>query len=212
MITENSEILEEYNTAHNTLVDIHEHIPVLYEYALKSTSIIECGVRSCVSTWAFIRGLENQPMNPNEPKLLIGIDLDIPIKLEKIRKLATECNVFYRFWCGNDLKYTDNLNVDLIFIDTWHVYGHLKRELNKFALLAKKWIILHDTEIDGVNGESIRCRCNIEEQAKENNYSVEEIQKGLWPAVEEFISQNPNWVIEKHYKNCNGLTILKKIN
>ena len=40
---------------------------------------------------------------------------------------------------------------------------------------------------------------------------VEEIEKGLWPAVEEFLENNDNWELEKKYENCNGLTILKRI-
>ena len=38
----------------------------------------------------------------------------------------------------------------------------------------------------------------------------EEIEKGLWPAVEEFLENNTNWKLYKKFTHNNGLTILKK--
>jgi hypothetical protein len=35
-----------------------------------------------------------------------------------------------------------NEAVDMVFIDTFHVYGQLKRELEKFSKLAKYYFIL----------------------------------------------------------------------
>ena len=51
----------------------------------------------------------------------------------------------------------------------------------------------------------------IEEQSKISGYSVQEIEKGLWPAVEEFLKSSSEWILEKRYTNCNGLTILRKV-
>ena len=39
--------------------------------------------------------------------------------------------------------------VGLVFIDTLHVYGQLKRELAKFAPVARTFIVLHDTTTVG---------------------------------------------------------------
>ena len=41
---------------------------------------------------------------------------------------------------------------------------------------------------------------------------VQEILKGLWPAVDEFLQNNPNWILHERFTNNNGLTILKRIN
>jgi hypothetical protein len=41
----------------NTPSDINEHIPTLYEYSKTCESVLELGVRSGVSTFAFIKGL-----------------------------------------------------------------------------------------------------------------------------------------------------------
>jgi hypothetical protein len=53
-----------------------------------------------------------------------------------------------------DYKWINNLQLelqekfDLTFIDTWHIYGQLKRELAKFAPITNKYIIMHDTTVD----------------------------------------------------------------
>ena len=112
----------------------------------------------------------------------------------------------------NYLEINLNRNYDLIFIDTWHVYGQLKRELDKFSQYSKKYIIMHDTTLDGEFGESLRYKMNTEEQSKYSGFPIEEIEKGLWPAIDEFLKDNDYWELEKKYENCNGLTILKKIN
>jgi hypothetical protein len=57
------------------------------------------------------------------------------------------------------------VDTDLLFIDTWHVYGHLKRELAYWHSYAKKFIILHDTTVDEIYGETIRMRQNPVEQS-----------------------------------------------
>ena len=38
--------------------------------------------------------------------------------------------------------------VDLLFIDTFHVYGQLKRELARFEGQVRRYIAMHDTEVD----------------------------------------------------------------
>ena len=35
---------------------------------------------------------------------------------------------------------------------------------------------------------------------------------GLWPAIEEFLCHNRNWVIWEKNPNNNGLTVLKRLN
>jgi hypothetical protein len=100
---------------------------------------------------------------------------------------------------------------DMLFIDTWHVYGHLKRELSRWNSSVSKWIIMHDTTVDAIEGETIRCGYDAESQSKEHGYPIEEIKKGLWPAIVEFLEDHSEWVIEHRYTNNNGLTILKRV-
>jgi hypothetical protein len=111
-----------------------------------------------------------------------------------------------------DVDLTD-ITVDMTFIDTWHVYGQLKRELKKYAPHTLKYIIMHDTTVDEWQGETIRCGLNPIKQSEETGIPVEEILKGLWPAVDEFLAENKDeWVLHKRYTNNNGLTILKRVN
>jgi len=77
-------------------------------------------------------------------------------------------------------------------------------------MCVKKYILLHDTTVDEYIGETIRGGHNAETQSKSSGIPVLEINMGLWPAVVEFLSNHPEWAIEKRYTNNNGLTILKR--
>jgi hypothetical protein len=70
---------------------------------------------------------------------------------------------------------------------------------------------MHDTTVDEILGETIRRGWNADEQSLVTGFPVEEINRGLWPAVEEFLRDNKNWVIKERYTNNNGLTILEKV-
>lgn len=196
-----------YETAKNTPSDINEHVNTLYDYATTSESILECGVRSGVSTWGFAYGLLN---NNSHNKKLVSCDLSKDISFE-MREIILKEVLDFTFWIGNDLHYPDDEKFDIIFIDTWHIYGQLKRELAKFAPMCNKWIIMHDTTVDEIYGETIRCCMNAHQQSIETGFPLEEINRGLWPAVEEFLNEHPEYVLEHRYTHCNGLTILKRI-
>jgi hypothetical protein len=64
--------------------------------------------------------------------------------------------------------------------------------------------------VDAVFGETIRCELNAQKQSIESGYPIEEITRGLWPAVQEFLEDHPEWKLEKRYENNNGLTILAR--
>jgi hypothetical protein len=186
--------------------DINEHMQTLYEYAKKSETIFETGVRGVVSSWALLKGLHEN--SSNEKKIFLN-DIE-KCDIEEIEYLAKNLDICFKYEWINNLDIKINEKYDLVFIDTWHVYGQLIRELHKFSQICNKFIILHDTTVDGEVGESVRNNWDIQEQAKETGYTVEEIYKGLWPAVEDFLNSNNEWVLEKRYTNCNGLTILKR--
>lgn len=201
-----------YKIRCSTWSDIYEHLPTLSSYAEKCDSVAEFGMRSVVSTWALLHGLtrDNIIANKSRNKRLISVDLDYSPGIEEIKKVSNSLNVDFCFIMGNDIKiYMDE--VDMLFIDTWHIYGHLKRELETWHSKVKKYILLHDTTVDAIYGESIRNGWDPIKQSKESGYPVEEITKGLWPAVEEFLIAHPEWKLEKRYTNNNGLTVLSRI-
>ena len=185
--------------------DINEHLPTLYDYTKKCDSVVECGVRDIVSSYAFGAGLLG---NPNNSYTLID-----PYKSNQIDGFIQLCNnegVNAMFVGQSDIT-CPLVETDLLFIDTWHVYGHLKRELAYWHSSVKKYIIMHDTTVDEWQGETIRNGWNPQEQSIHHGIPVNEITKGLWPAIEEFLVEHLEWKIEKRFTNNNGLTILTRI-
>lgn len=188
--------------------DINEHLPTLTYYAEKCDSVLELGIRGCISSWAFLEGLNNNKNSCQKRMFLCDIT---PCNIVNFTDHAKKLNIDVNYQFINDLELNLKETFDITFIDTWHIYGQLIRELNKFHSITNKYMILHDTEVDKYSGESIRCNSNIEEQSLDSGYPVHEIKCGLEKAINEFLLNNPNWIIEKRYTNNNGLTILKKI-
>jgi len=202
-----------YKELCNTTSDINEHLPTLFHYASKCKSVIELGVRGCVSTYAFLYGLNNN--NTNTKKLLLN-DIN-PCNISDIIELTNDLGVDLKYEWISDLEMNINENYDLTFIDTLHVYGQLKRELTKYSKITNKYIIMHDTTVDEFYGEIIRIFPNQEWYMNEaqhiskiTNIPENELLIGLWPAVEEFLNDNPEWSICDRFTNNNGLTILQK--
>jgi hypothetical protein len=198
-------IQKNYYLECNTPSDINEHLPTLYDYAKECNHITECGVRGVVSSWAFAYGLLGR-----SPVKLIQVD---PGTNQKVVSFGETCNnngIPCTFYNESDLTCPIE-TTDLLFIDTWHVYAQLKRELARWNEHVNKYIILHDTTVDEWQGETIRVGWNAGEQSKQFGFPVQEINMGLWPAVVEFLGAHPEWVLEKRYTNNNGLTILKRV-
>jgi hypothetical protein len=192
--------------------DINEHLPTLYKYATECETAIELGVRGCVSSWAIVCGLIHN--NSYKKKLLMN-DIE-PCNVQELFEVSRGIVEIEAQW-KNDLEVEVSHNYDMVFIDTWHVYGQLKRELDKYSKITNKYIIMHDTEIDGIRGESYRYGWtdiehynNTREQSKVTGIPVEEITRGLLPAIDDFLEANQDWMMIAQYKNNNGLTVLKR--
>jgi hypothetical protein len=202
-------IYNHYDYLCKTTGDINEHLPTLAQYASECETVAEFGVRGCVSSWAFCVGLLK---NSSSKKSLFMNDIE-QCDVSVLKSIVGDAGIHAEHAWINDLELdTGDKRFDLVFIDTWHVYAQLKRELAKYAPIANKYIIMHDTEIDGIYGETIRNGWNAQEQSRETGFPVEEINKGLMPAVNEFLASNNNWTLHKHYTNNNGLTVLKRTN
>ena len=191
----------------NTISDINEHLPTLSQYASECESVFETGVRGCVSSWAFVNGLLN---NNSSKKQLFMNDIN-PCDISELLSVTKNVPIQIGYQWINNLQLNFSQNVDLTFIDTWHIYGQLKRELDKFAPITNKYIIMHDTTVDEWYGETIRMGWNVEEQSIQSGFPIEEINKGLWPAIQEFLDSNLDWVLHERFRNNNGLTILRRI-
>ena len=192
----------------NHNIDIYEHLPTLYKYASECESIFETGVRGVISSWSFAYGLLN---NGKERKQLFMNDISKCNNMELLEKTKnTTLKIDYE-WINN-LELKVKQNYDIVFIDTWHIYGQLKRELANLSKFTNKYIIMHDTTVDEIYGETIRNGWNAEQQSIDSGFPIEEIKCGLWKAIEEFLVDNSEWKIKERYYNNNGLTILEKIN
>lgn len=192
--------------------DINEHLPTLYKYAKQCNSVFETGVRGVVSSWALLFGLLAN--NTTETKKFLMNDIE-NCDVAEITNAAKGLNIDISFKVENNLLMEFDQNYDLTFIDTYHVYPQLIRELNKFSQVTNKYIIMHDTTIDEYYGEVIRS-CNgynynvVQEHSQKTGYTPEDLVKGLRPAIEEFLLNNPNWQIKEVFTNNNGLTVLEK--
>ena len=178
--------------------DINEHLDTLHTYSSKCNHVTEMGVRGVLSTYALLYG--------NPSKGLVSYDIVHPEHyggtLKLVEELAKEYNIPYEFKIGDSLT-LDIDPTDLLFIDTWHTYDQLISELNLHSGMVSKYIILHDTTTYAHNGEPL---------TSENTFVGEvDLSKGLWDAVEEFLSNTDEWEVEKRYTNNNGLTILRRV-
>jgi hypothetical protein len=163
--------------------DIWEHLPTLKKYSQECTEITEFGVRGGDSTWALLVG---------QPGKLTSYDIR-DCTIQGLKELASENGTNFKFIVGDTLK-IEIEETDLLFIDTLHNYTQLSQELKLHGNKAKKYIIMHDTTSFEWNGESY----------------IGKKERGIWPAISEFLEQNPHWSIKERFTNNNGLTIISR--
>lgn len=161
--------------------DIALHFPRLAELAKECDSLVELGVRGCESTKVFIENVQ---------KRLLSVDI-VKCDVKAVREVAKEREVEFTFLQCDSRSLRLREVVDGLFIDTFHSYNVLTRELELHAPLTQKWIAMHDTYLFGDEGE-------------------DGTTPGLWQAVQDFLDRSPEWKLQEHYDDCNGLTILRR--
>lgn len=201
-------IEDQYRQKCSTPSDIHEHLPTLRRYAMECETVAECGVRAIVSTWALLSGLI---ASPHSNRRLLCVDIEPVPKIAGVAEMARAAGVQLEFQQIDSVRADLKDGVDMLFIDTWHVYGHLRRELAAHHTKVRRYIAMHDTTVDKENGESLRMHHNIAEVSAAAGYSIEDVTNGLGRAVSEFLADHPEWVIDIVYNNNNGLTILRRV-
>lgn len=163
--------------------DICQHLPTLLNYARGMNTVIELGVRSIVSTWAFLLA---------RPEWLISLDIVHPAlykehdpvggDLEVVSNEASRLGVHFRFILGDSI--TAKLpECDLMFFDTLHTFDQLSAELKAHSNNVKKYMMFHDTF----------------------TFATE-----LIPAIRNFMQDHPEWKVKEVFTNNNGLTILER--
>lgn len=208
-MTESLRTLYENNCRRKS--DINEHLSTLFKYAKESSSVAEFGVRGGDSTSALLYGLTQSSNNKNLQ--YVGVDIAHCPIVHTYSSMCKDLDITYTFIQGDSATTDLGMNVDTLFIDSWHIYGHLKRELAMHHSHVQKYIIMHDTTVDEWAGESVRnlyAGWNIENQAKTSGYPMHEVCAGVWPAIHEFLQQHPEWVLKERFTNNNGLTVLER--
>ena len=185
------------NQLFNTPSDINKHIPTIIKYGQECDHITKMGVRWVVSTWVWLACA---------PKKLISYDLYNPshwgADITPVEKTAEAYGLDFEFREQDVLK-LDMEETDLLFIDTWHAYDQLKKELELHADKVKKYICFHDTTLFEYKDEPLH---------HENSWGKETSGKGIWPAIEEFLEENKNtWRLKERFTNNNGFTIIERI-
>jgi hypothetical protein len=188
--------------------DIHEHLPTLRRYAAACPDgkIAELGVRGVVSTWAMLAGLADGGAPTAH---LWAVDLEPAPGIEVAAAAAKQLGIGFEF-LQQDSATVNLPDMDMMFIDTWHVYAHLRSELARHAPRVRRWILLHDTETDRDAGESVRLGSDVAQQSTQSGYPVANIRQGLRRAVVEFLVANAEWDVVRQYRNNNGLTVLAR--
>jgi hypothetical protein len=160
---------------------INEHLPTLKKYGEECEHITEFGFWQGDSTAALLCA---------RPKTLITYDID-PHCNSTWEWLSCMADKKTNFIFRNTSSISGTIEkTDLLFIDSWHVYDHLKAEL-KHSSRVRKYIICHDTVLYGT------------QDSGRNG-------PGLMPAVNEFLESKQSWKMHEHFTNCSGLTILKR--
>ncbi len=164
----------EQNFIHHrdTPSDINQHLSKLREIYDTVEHVTEMGVRGCVSLSAALA---------SKAKKVVAIDI-CNVNTPDCEKL--------QFICADCLKIEIEETCALM-IDTLHTYAQMKAELERHAPKVRRWILMHDTQIFGDNGE-------------------DGSRPGLNAAINEFMAENPHWKLDYKTEINNGLTILKR--
>jgi predicted O-methyltransferase YrrM len=137
-------IAGEYNLRCQMRSDIVDHLPRLHQEASRpGVTVIELGVRSGNSTSAFLLAAEQNDGH------VYSVDIE-PVRLPWLGHPR------WTFMQGDDVDLADDLpdDVDVLFIDTSHHYGHTHKELARYVPKVRKGgvVLLHDTELEHPDG------------------------------------------------------------
>jgi hypothetical protein len=194
-----------YQNRLNTPSDINEHLAYLYELVKSDcNTVLELGVRNCVSTYAFLKGLYERQKEGNFVWLLCN-DILYTSYMDEAVSIAVENKLRMNIIIKNDLEIEETDiekgGADLVFIDTIHCYGQLKRELDKFHSYAKKYIVMHDTALNEIEGEFATYSSVW--------YDKYKVETGF--THDEFLDSHKEWRVKEVFTHNNGLTVLERI-
>jgi len=170
----------------NQTGDMYIHLPIISKLVEDCKHVTELGLGKAESTKAFLR--HNVEIHTYE------ID-PLPESVEFIEQ-SKKAGKNITLHIG-DTREVEIEETDLLFIDTYHSYDQVKKELELHAGKVRKYIMFHDTTLYGFVGQGY---------APESDY----YQIGIWPAIQEFLDTHVEWQIIHHVDENNGFTVLQK--
>ena len=195
--------------------DISDHLNTLFFFAVDARPrlIVELGTRGGEST----RALLSAASLTNAAMLSVDVEdcggLDLPFRnlwhFVKGDDIVFGKEGFLKWCAGKGIE----PSVDLLFIDTSHLYEHTKQEIEIWSphLSAGGVMIFHDTNM----GHGLHARLDHSVGHAWDNH------RGVIRAVEEFAGKRydensfftdmANGFLILHYPHCNGLTVFKKL-
>lgn len=137
-------IEKKYKELCETPSDMFKHLPTIRKYVAEGDVVLELGVRYCVSTWALLA---------NKPKTLISVDIVRPPEadLNEVIRAAEQIGTKFQFIQNDSTVIEMESPIDVLFVDTLHLYSHIVKELWRHAGNTKKYIIFHDYHIPEVS-------------------------------------------------------------
>ncbi len=166
-----------------------EFFPLIMELARKCQHVTELGVYNGTSTTAWMQGLIEGKKSKREKRSFVCVDPNAHGVIEEMRGICAEAGVSFTYHQGYSYDVPIE-ETDLTFIDTYHDYSTCSRELTRYGPITRRYICLHDTTLNAEVGSGG--------------------EKGLWPAVLEFLEANPEWRIERRLETGCGFTVLEK--
>lgn len=171
---------QEYQTVCQTKSDINEHLPWISEIIVKGNCkhATEFGAGQGRSSRAFTR--HNIELH----------SYDIQ-KYEHVYQFFEDAKKAGRNVTLH-LQNTLEANIDptdILIVDSYHSYDQVIQEVRLHAHKVRKYIFFHDSTLYAHRGQSGEPR-------------------GVWDAIEEFLSSNSEWELIERRTNNNGMTLI----
>jgi hypothetical protein len=188
--------------------NVEKHMPILFALASGFENITELGVHSVHSSWALARAAADGAAR-GERVTYRALDIARDNRVGELEGVMRGCpGVAFSFTEADDLL-VEPWGSNFLFLDTWHTYKQLVRELAVWPPHVSHYIALHDTVLFAARDED-------EGQAsrrKEELFAGLPAKVGLDTALTEFLKteEGKRWRIWEKYANQNGVTVLERI-
>lgn len=190
--------------------DICDHLVTLFAEALAAHPrlIVELGVRGGESTFALERAAKLSGAH------LLGVDIDncaLPSDYARRSFVQRDDVAFaaeFPAWCA---KTGLAPVIDVLFIDTSHLYEHTRDELRLWLpfLAPRGRLLLHDTNLRPIYRRMDGSLGVGWDNGRGVMRAVEEMVATRFDERRDFVTFAGGWIV-RHWAHCNGLTVLER--